>query len=73
MVSPVQRRAVVGWAQTAYQVSERRACHALVVHRALVRYTSVKPDDAPLRRRLRELAVSRPSFGVKRLHVSADV
>ncbi len=69
MVSPAHRREAVGWAQSAYQVSERRACHALVVHRALVRYTSVKPDDAPVRRRLHELALARPSFGVKRLHV----
>jgi putative transposase len=69
MVSPAHRRAAVGWARAAYQVSERRACRALVVHRALVRYTSVKPDDAPVRRRLHELAAARPSFGVKRLHV----
>jgi putative transposase len=69
MVSPAHRRDAVGWAQAAYQVSERRACHALVVHRALVRYASVKPDDTPVRRRLHELALARPSFGVKRLHV----
>lgn len=68
MVSPAQRRAVVSWAQDAYRVSERRACHALRVHRALVRYQSVKPDDAPVRRRLHELARDRPSFGSKRLH-----
>ena len=68
MVSPAQRRAVVSWAQTAYRVSERRACRALRVHRALVRYRSVKPDDAPVRRRLHELARDRPSFGAKRLH-----
>lgn len=68
MVTPAQRRAVVGWAQEAYRVSERRACHALRVHRALVRYQSVKPDDAPVRRRLHELARDRPSFGSKRLH-----
>lgn len=69
MVSPSQRRAVVGWAQDAYRMSERRACRALVVHRAMVRYQSVKPDDAPVRRRLHELARDRPSFGAKRLHV----
>jgi putative transposase len=68
MVSPAQRRAIVGWARDAYRVSERRACVALRVHRALVRYRSVKPDDAPVRRRLHELARDRPSFGVKRLH-----
>jgi putative transposase len=69
MVSPSQRRAVVAWAETAYQVSERRACRALTIHRAVIRYASVKPDDAPVRRRLHELAKDRTSFGAKRLHV----
>ena len=68
MVSPAQRRAAVSGAQAAFQVSERRACRGLVVHRAVVRYRSVKPDDAPVRRRLHELAKDRPAFGVKRLH-----
>jgi putative transposase len=69
MVGPSQRRAVVAWARSAYQVGERRACRALAVHRAMIRYESVKPDDAPVRRRLHELAKDRPSFGAKRLHV----
>ena len=68
MVSPAQRRAVVRWAQDTYRVSGRRACCALRVHRALVRYRSVKPDDAPVRRRPHELARDRPSFGATRLH-----
>lgn len=68
MVTPAQRRAVVGWARDAYRVRERRACRAVHVHRALVRYRSVKPDDAPARRWLHELARDRPSFGVKRMH-----
>jgi putative transposase len=55
-------------AQVAFQVSERRACRGLVIHRAMIRYHSVKPADAPVRRRLHELAKDRPAFGVKRLH-----
>ena len=68
MVNPAQRRAAVSGAQAAFQVRERRACRGLVVHRAMVRYRSVKADDAPVRRRLHELAKDRPAFGVKRLH-----
>jgi transposase InsO family protein len=68
MVSPSQRRAVLAWAQHAYQVSERRACRGLAIHRAMIRYRSVKADDAPVRRRLHELAKDRPAFGVRRLH-----
>lgn len=69
MVSPVQRRAVVAWAQNSYRVSERRACRALGVARSVVRYRSVKPPDVAIRRRLHELAAVRPSFGMRRLHV----
>lgn len=69
MVSPAQRRAVAAWAQQAYRVSERRACEALRISRSTARYQSVKPDDAPVRRRLHELAALRPSFGVRRLHI----
>jgi putative transposase len=69
MVSPAQRRAVVGWARETHHVSERRACTALVVERSMIRYRSRKPSDAPLRQRLHDLAAARPSFGVKRLHV----
>ena len=63
MVSPAQRRAAVRGAQAAFQVGERRACRGLVIHRAMLRYRSVKPDDAPVRRRLHELAKDRPTFG----------
>jgi putative transposase len=69
MVSPVQRRAVVAWARDAYRVTERRACRALQIPRSVVRYRSVKPNDSPVRRRLHELAASRLSYGVRRLHV----
>jgi putative transposase len=69
MVKPVQRRIVVNWAKGAYQVSERRACRALSVHRSVVRYRSRKPAREPLRRRLRELAAVRLSWGFRRLHI----
>ena len=69
MVSPAQRRDAVRWAQTAYQVSERRACRALGVERTGVRYRPRKAPDTALRQRLRELAQARPAFGHKRLHV----
>lgn len=69
MVTPTQRREVVGWAQTAYELAERRACRAVGVSRSLVRYQSVKPSQDPLRRRLRELAASRVSWGYPRLTI----
>jgi putative transposase len=69
MVTPAQRRTVVTWAEEAYRVSERRACRALPVHRSIVRYRSRRPTREPLRRRLREPAAVRLSWGFRRLHI----
>ncbi len=59
----------MAWAQTAFRVSERRACRALEVERSGIRYVPHGPEDRPMRARLRELAHTRPAFGHKRLHV----
>jgi putative transposase len=68
MVSPTARREMVSWAQEAYQLTQRRACRAVQVNRALLTYRSKRPSQAPLRQRLRELAKGRLSFGYQRLH-----
>jgi putative transposase len=69
MVSPAQRRAGVVWATEAYRLPQRRACRAMGVARSTVRYKSVRPPREPLRKRLRELASVRVSYGYRRLHV----
>src|SRR6478752_1753263 len=55
--------------RSIFEVSERRACSALGVDRTSVRYRSIRPDDAAVRARLRELAAIRRRFGYRRLHV----
>lgn len=50
-------------------VSQRSACRAIGVDRALVRYRSRRPDDKAVRQRLRELAATRRRFGWRRLRV----
>lgn len=69
MVKAAQGRTVVAWAREAYGVSERRACRALPVPRSSVRYRSCKPTRDPVRRRLKELAAVRLSWGYRRLHI----
>jgi len=69
MVTPAVRREAVAQVRVAFEVSERRACSVLGVDRTSVRYRSRRPDDAPLRVRLRELAVHRRRFGYRRLHI----
>ena len=69
MVSPAHRRAAVRWAQEAFRVSQRRACRVFGTSRRLVWYRSVRPEEAPLRQRLRELAMARIAYGSRRLHI----
>jgi putative transposase len=68
-VRPAQRRAAVAYAQERLGFSQRRACRLVGAARSTVRYRSRRGDDAPLRRRLRELAEQRPRFGYRRLQV----
>jgi putative transposase len=69
MVTPGQRRIVAAWAQSAFQLSERRACGVLAASRSSLRYCHRRPDQEPLRRRLRELAAGRVHAGYRQLHV----
>jgi putative transposase len=69
MVTPAARREAVEHLRTAFLVSERRACSTLETDRTSVRYRSIRPDDAVLRMRLRELASQRRRFGYRRLHI----
>lgn len=69
MVTPVAKREAVAHLEGRFEVSERRACSVLGVDRSSVRYRSIRPDDAGLRARLRELAAVRRRFGYRRLHI----
>ena len=57
------------WAQTIYQVSERRVSRLLPMVRAFLQYRSRRDSQEALRMRLRELAASRVRFGHRRLTV----
>ena len=52
-----------------YEVSERRGCRLIELHRSVFYYQSRKKDDRALRMRLKELAYSRPRYGYRRLTV----
>lgn len=56
--------------QDAYRVSQRRAVRALGVHRSSVRYKPTRPLlDAPIQKRIEEIAHVRIRYGYKRIHV----
>lgn len=67
MVTPVVERQAVAHLCQQFEVSQRRACQVIEADRTSVRYRSVRPDDAGLRARLRELAAVRRRFGYRRL------
>jgi putative transposase len=60
----------VGYLQTTYPLSERRACRLVGAHCRTMRYQfRVRPDEPQIRERLRALAAQRPRWGYRRLHV----
>lgn len=69
MVTPQAKREAVAYILQTHPVSERRACHALGITRALVRYRFTRPLDTALRERLRTLAGQRRRFGYRRLAI----
>jgi len=64
----VEREAVAHLVEQ-HQVSQRRACKVIDCCRMTVRYRSVRPDDSPLRDRMRAIAHERRRFGYRRIHV----
>ena len=59
----------MNWAIEDKGYSQRRACGLVGIAPRVNRYRSIRPDDAGLRKRLRELAMERRRFGYRRLHI----
>ena len=59
----------MNWAITAKGYSQRRACALVGLDRKTFRYAPKRPDEAALRKRLRELALQRRRFGYRRLPI----
>jgi putative transposase len=69
VVTPAARREAAGYLQSAWEMSERRACRVIGIDRTSVRYQATRPDDGALRERLKALAQERRRFGYRRLYV----
>lgn len=59
----------MSWAMQQKDYSQRRACALVGIAPRVYRYKSSRPDDAGLRKRLRELSSERRRFGYRRLHL----
>jgi putative transposase len=59
----------VDYLRASYRISIRRACRAFPLERSSYHYRSRRPDQAPLRNRIREIAETRVRYGYRRIHV----
>lgn len=66
-MSPTQKRETVQRVRNRFDITERRACHALEFARSSMRYRPrVRSDEPKIRKRLLELVKLRPRFGYRR-------
>lgn len=63
------KRAWTEWVEETYGLSRRRSCRITQWARSSAYYRHRRPKQEPLRRRLKELAEARVSYGYRRLHV----
>jgi putative transposase len=59
----------VDFLRTAFQVSVRRACAVMLVHRAQYNYKSRKNEQAVLVERIKDIATLRTHYGYKRIYI----
>ncbi len=63
MVRPAQRRGAVVYMQSAYPMSQRRACRLALLSRKAAAYQAIPHNDGALKERLKELAERYPRYG----------
>jgi putative transposase len=68
-MTPARKRETVDHVRTAWQVSIRRACRAVPVDRSTYHYRSKRAGQAPLSKRIKEIAETRVRYGYRRVHV----
>ena len=68
-MKPARKREMVDHVRAAWRVSIRRACRAVPVDRSTYHYRSKRAGQAPLIKRIREIAETRVRYGYRRIHV----
>lgn len=52
-----------------HKLSQRRACELMNLHRSVGRYSAKRKEDEIQRQQIRAIALERPRFGYRRIHV----
>lgn len=60
---------MVNHLQDTWNISIARGCRLVQISRTGYNYQSIKPDQTPLRTRIKEIAYSRVRYGCSRIHV----
>jgi putative transposase len=60
---------MIDFVRGAFRVSIRKACRAIPACRGTYHYRSRRPEQAPLRKRIREIAETRMRYGYRRITV----
>jgi putative transposase len=68
-VSPQAKRAAVAVLMTERSLGVTRACGLVGISRSLYRYRSRRPDSAPLRTRIEEIAAVKRRYGYRRVYL----
>jgi putative transposase len=68
-MTPARGREMIDFVRSAFCISIRRACRVIPACRATYHYRSRRPEQGPLRRRIREIAETRMRYGYRRIAV----
>lgn len=68
-MTPARGREMVDFVRTVFRVSIRRACRAMLAPRSTYHYRSRRPEQAALRKRIREVAEARVRYGYRRIWI----
>jgi putative transposase len=60
---------MVEFIRTCFRVSIRRVCRGVPAARSSYHYHSIRPNQAPLRKRIREIAETHARYGYRRIHI----
>ena len=55
--------------RTKHQLSERKSCQLVGLHRSVERHASKKADQSVLKAKICAIARARPRFGYRRIHL----
>jgi len=68
-MKPARSRQLVEYLRTSYRISIRRACGVVCFDRSTYHYKHRRPEQASLRKRIRELSEARVRYGYRRIHI----